>query len=60
VRLEGLRVGRRLLTSPGAIRRFLAALAEQDSTPPLPAPPTGRAAARLRDEETRRLRAVGL
>jgi hypothetical protein len=60
VHLEALRVGRRLLTSAGAIRRFLARLAQQDDTPAIPAPPTGRAAERLREAETRRLRELGL
>jgi hypothetical protein len=53
-------MGRRLLTSPGAIRRFLARLAQQDDTPAIAAPPTGRAAERLREAETRRLRELGI
>jgi hypothetical protein len=60
VRLETLRVGRRLITSRQAVERFLTRLAQEDTTPPLAAPPTGRAAERARQAEAARLRELGI
>lgn len=60
VRLEAVRIGRKLVTTPAAIRRFLVRLAAEDDRPLLPAPPTGRRAEEMRREEEAQLRALGL
>ena len=60
VRLEAVRWNRSVFTSRAAIARFIRALAAEDETPPLPVPPTGKAAEMLRREEEAALRKLGL
>ena len=60
VRLESVRWSKSVFTSGPAILRFLKRLAQQDTTPVIAAPPTGRAAERQRAEEAEALRRLGI